>query len=52
MAEKIKEILKREKLPISKETEPRGQKLEEIKKTASKKYFDMLLKMEKEYGQK
>lgn len=41
-------ILKREKLPLNSKLQT-DQKLEEIKKTASKKYFNVLLKLEKEY---
>ena len=47
----MKLILKREKLPAFEARLTRSQKLEEIKKTASKKYFNALLKLEKEYGQ-
>lgn len=45
----MKLILKREKLPISENSESRSKKLEEIKKIASKKYFDILFKMEKNH---
>jgi len=45
----MKLILKREKLPAIKKPELRAQKLEEIKKMVSKKYFNVLIKLEKEY---
>ncbi len=45
----MKLILKREKLPATEKLELRGKKLEEIKKIASKKYFNILLKLENKY---
>lgn len=45
----IKLILKKEKLPAPESSELRNQKLETIKKKASKKYFDILVKLNDEY---
>lgn len=46
----MKLILKREELPAAESSESGSQKLEMIKGIASKKYFDILLKLAKEYG--
>jgi hypothetical protein len=45
----MKLILKREKLPATEKLELKVQKLKEIKKIASKKYFNILIKMENKY---
>jgi hypothetical protein len=45
----MKLVLKREKLPVVKKLESGDHKLEEIKKIASKKYFNVLLKLKKKY---
>ena len=45
----MKSILKREKLPVIKKLELRSQNLEEIKKLASKKYLNVLIKLKREY---
>lgn len=45
----MKLILKREELPAAESPESRSQKSEMIKGVASKKYFTILLKLEKEY---
>ena len=45
----MKQVIKREKLPNRIYLDLKGQKIEKIRKTASKKYFNKLLFLEKEY---